>query len=93
MWRLQPCVEAAALRGGCSPVWPGALLAVAALLVPWEIVWMCVGRLVGLLLLGPHMIWVGRWEDTQHHPNPYPGPSPNPRPSPDPNLTLTTTPT
>jgi len=41
----------------------GALLAVAALLVPWEIVWMCVGRLVGLLLLGPHMIWVGRWVD------------------------------
>ena len=40
-----------------------ALLALLALVVPWSLVWMLIGRLVGLLLLGPHMFFVGRWVD------------------------------
>lgn len=40
-----------------------ALLAALALVVPWGLVFTCIFRLVGLLLLGPHMIWVGRWAD------------------------------
>ena len=42
-----------------------AVLAALALVVPWGLVFMCVCRLVGLLLLGPHMVWVGRWVDTK----------------------------
>ena len=40
-----------------------ALLAALALVMPWGLVFTCICRLVGLLLLGPHMIWVGRWAD------------------------------